>query len=78
MIEYIIPVAVVAILFYGIYYAVTMKNKSGGGGIITGNVLLEQFDSEDKKRAKVEIRYQKEIKKQEGELGEALPPDPGS
>ena len=64
MIEYIIPVVIVLILLYGIYYATITKNKSVGGGIITGNVLLEQFDNEDKRRAKAEIRYQKEVKKQ--------------
>ena len=64
MIEYIIPVVIVLILLYGIYYAIITKNKSVGGGIITGNVLLEQFDNEDKRWAKAEIRYQKEDKKQ--------------
>ena len=62
MIEYTIPVVVVVILLYGIYYTITTKNKSGEGGIITGSVLLEQFDNEDKQRAKAEIRYQKEVK----------------
>ena len=76
MIEYIIPVVVVVILLYGIYYTITTKNKLGGGGIITGNVLLEQFDNEDKRRAKAEIRYQKEIKKQDGEQGEGFPSNP--
>ena len=62
MIEYIIPVVVVVILLYGIYYTITTKNKSGEGGIITGSVLLEQFDNEDKRRAKAEIRYQNDVK----------------
>ena len=66
MIEYIIPVVIVLILLYGIYYAIITKNKSVGGRIITGNVLLEQFDNEDKRWAKAEIRYQKEVKKQGG------------
>ena len=78
MIEYIIPVVVVVILLYGIYYIITTKNKLGGGGIITGNVLLEQFDNEDKRRAKAEIRYQKEVKKQGGEQGEGFPSNPDS
>ena len=74
MIEYIIPVVVVVILLYGIYYTITTKNKSGEGGIITGSVLLEQFDNEDKRRAKVEIRYQKEVKNR----GEEIPSNPDS
>jgi len=74
MIEYIIPVVIVLMLLYGIYYAIITKNKLGGGGIITGNVLLEQFDNEDKRRAKAEIRYQKEVKKQ----GEEIPSNPDS
>ena len=78
MIEYIIPVVIVLIFLYGIYYAIITKNKSAGGGIITGNVLLEQFDNEDKRRAKAEIRYQKEVKKQGGEQGEGFPSNPDS
>ena len=78
MIEYIIPVVIVLMLLYGIYYVIINKNKLGGGGIITGNVLLEQFDNEDKRRAKAEIRYQKEVKKQDGEQGEGVPSNPDS
>ena len=78
MIEYIIPVVIVLMLLYGIYYMIINKNKLGGGGIITGNVLLEQFDNEDKRRAKAEIRYQKEVKKQDGEQGEGFPSNPDS
>ena len=64
MIEYIIPVVIVVILLYGIYYAIITKNKLVGGGIINCIVLLEQFDNEDKRWTKAEIRYQKEVKKQ--------------
>ena len=78
MIEYIIPVVIVLMLLYGIYYVIINKNKLSGGGIITGNVLLEQFDNEDKRRAKAEIRYQKEVKKQGGEQGEGFPSNPDS
>jgi len=73
MIEYIIPVVIVVILLYGIYYTITTKNKLGGGGIITGNVLLEQFDNEDKRRAKAEIRYQKEVRNRMENKGKGSP-----
>jgi len=67
MIEYIIPVVVVVIPLYGIYYTITTKNKLNGAGIIiTGSVLLEQFENEDDRQEKTEIRYQKEVKKQVG------------
>ena len=53
---YLIPIAIILLLIFAIYAIVTDETKSGGGGTVTGNVLLEQFDNEDKKKAKAEIR----------------------
>ena len=75
MIEYIIPIVVIILPLYGIYWIKTKKDKSVGGGIFTGNALLKQFDNDEKKRAKAEIRYHKEVKKHEAEQGEDFPPD---
>ena len=75
MIEYIIPIAIIIFPLYGIYWIMTRKDKSVGGGIFTGNTLLEQFDNEEKKRAKAEIRFHKEVKKHEEEQGEDFSSD---
>ena len=72
---YLIPIAIILFLIFAIYAIVTDETKSGGGGTVTGNVLLEQFDNEDKKKAKAEIRYQVEVKneKEDQEEGGHLP-----
>jgi len=75
MIEYIVPFAVIMFPLYGVYWIVTRKDKSIGGGIFTGNSLLEQFDNAEKKRAKAEIRFNKEIRKYEAEKGEKFSED---
>ena len=71
---YLIPIAIILFLIFAIYAIVTDETKSGGGGTVTGNVLLEQFDNEDKKKAKAEIRYQVEVKNEKEDQEEGGPP----
>ena len=70
---YLIPMAIILFLIFAIYGIVTDETKSGGGGTVTGNVLLEQFDNEEKK-AKAKIRYQVEVKNKKEDQEEGGPP----